>query len=210
MSTLRILLVDDETLLRESLADSLNRTDGMEVAGTAGNAAEAIERAQELRPDVIVMDIEMPGRDPFAAAAELKQKYPDAALLFLTAHVHDRFIDRAMDAGAVGFLSKRERPKALVEAIRAAVDGGPVYSADVQERLSSSARATTRGQTLSRREEEVLCYVARGYTKKQIAEDMNLSIKTVEGHTDHLMKKLGIHNKVDLARYAIREGYIKP
>jgi len=209
MSTLRILLVDDEVLLRESLRAILEHTDDMEVVAAVGNADAAIAAAAEHMPSVVVMDIEMPGRDPFAAAQEIRQKCPGVVLLFLTAHIHDRFIQKAVEAGAVGFLSKQERPAALVDAIRSSAKGGPVYSDDVQERMVTGPRTVTRGQSLSRREEEVLRYVARGMTKKEIAETMKLSIKTVEGHTDHLMKKLAIHNKVDLARYAIREGFIE-
>jgi len=209
MNSIEILLVDDHVLLRESLRAVLDHAPGMHVVAAVGDADAAVAAAASLEPDAVVMDIEMPGRDPFAAAREIRAAVPSSALVFLTAHVHDRFIERALEAGAAGFLSKRERPSALVEAIRTATSGDRVYSPEVRERMVETPTVQTRGQSLSPREQEVLRYVARGLTKREIADQMNLSIKTVEGHTDHLMKKLSIHNKVDLARYAIREGFVE-
>ena len=209
---IQVLLIDDHAMLREALQLVFDRTPGFKVVGAAGDAQSGISIAEREHPNVVLMDIEMPGLDPFAAAERIRSILPDTALVFLSAHVTDRFLRRALDLGAKGYLTKRESPQSLVEAVRRVAAGEEVFSGEVADRMhpKPTGDLRTRGDSLSPREQEVLRYVAMGHTKRSIAELMGLSIKTVEGHTDHLMKKLDIHNKVDLARYAIREGLTSP
>ena len=217
MGTIRVLLVDDHALLRESLKGRLAQEQGITVIGAGASADEAIELARELRPDVVLMDIDMPGSDCFAAASRLRGICPQTRIVFLTAYAHDRYIEAALEAGAVGFLTKSEPPERVVAAIRAAAVNRVSYSADVQARLvidddrpRLANAVKTRVSTLTQRETETLRYVARGVSKGEVARLMHVSPRTVDRHTENLMRKLGIHDRLMLAHYAIREGLIEP
>jgi DNA-binding NarL/FixJ family response regulator len=217
MGAIRVLLVDDHTLLRDSLRSRLEREHTIAVVGAAANADEAVEAARELRPDVVLMDIDMPGLDCFVAAGRLRAISPGIRTVFLTAYAHDRHIEAALEAGAVGFLTKSEPPERVVAAIRAAAVNRVSYSADVQARLvidgdrpRVSGAVKTRASTLTQREIETLRYVARGVSKSEVARLMHVSPRTVDRHTENLMRKLRIHDRLLLAHYAIRENLIKP
>lgn len=210
-----VLLVDDHALLRETLAERLNREDWLRVVGFACDAEHAIRETIRVQPNIILMDIDMPGLICFDAAQTIKSIQPETGLIFLSAHAHDSYIERALDVGARGYVTKDEPTIKVVAAIREVADGGAYFSPDVQSRLSLgsdgiklSAATHTRGSVLSLREREVLEYIARGYAKKTIASTMHLSVKTVDRHCTNLMTKLDIHDRVDLTRYAIREGIV--
>ena len=216
MSTIRVLLVDDHALLRESLKGRLAQEHAIAVVGAVASADEALELAPQVRPDVVLMDIDMPGSDCFAAARQLRGLCPLARVVFLTAYAHDRYIEAALEAGAVGFLTKSEPPECVVSAIRAAAVNRVTYSADVQARLvvdddrpRLASALRSRMSTLTPRETETLRYVARGVSKGEVARLMDISLRTVDRHTDNLMRKLGIHDRLLLAHYAIREGLIE-
>ncbi len=216
MQAIKVLLVDDHTLVREMLLDRLGQEAGIDVLGAARNGDEAIELAKELRPDVVVLDIDMPGIDCFSAANQMVADREEIRLLFLTAHTSDTYITQALEAGALGFLTKEESPARIVTAIQDVAENRAFFSEEVRERIvfdSDQPRLspkTTRSSTLTGREMEVLEMIARGLSKKEIAKQLDLALKTVEKHCENMMSKLGIHDRVELARYAFREGIARP
>ena len=212
-----VLLVDDHELLRETLRERLQREAFITVVGAAGNAEEAIELARSHRPDVIVMDIDMPGLVCFEAARQITAAQPDVRLIFLSAHTHDHYIEQALKVGALGYLTKSEPPEKLVTAISAAMRNESSFSDEIRsrmviesERARLSDKVVSRASTLSERENETLRYIARGLPHKEIADLMHVGPRTVAKHTENLMRKLGIHDRVELARFAIREGLSEP
>jgi len=208
-----LLLVDDHTLLRKMLGDRLENEPDMAVVGIVGNADDAVTEAIKLKPDIIMMDIDMPGLACFDAARTIGAQCPNTRIIFLSAFFNDRYIEQALVVEAAGYLTKSEPPESVVSAVRAAASGRSYFSPQVQSRIVVGSNGTrlalkkrSRVSTLTERELEVLRYVARGMSKKQIAKTMHISAKTVNNHTTHVMAKLDIHDRVELARFAIREG----
>ena len=213
MNPIKVLLVEDHTLVREMLTERLAREPSLEIVAAAATADEAIALAATHRPDVIVMDIDMPGVICFDAAQTIRARQPDVALLFLSGHTHDHYIEQALAVGALGYLTKTEPPARIVQAIRDVAANRASFSESVLARVVIDEGKTrlariskSRASTLSPREVEVLRYLARGMAKKQVAIVMHVSVKTVEKHTENLMDKLAIHDRVELTRFAIREG----
>lgn len=211
-----VVLADDHTLVLETLAHWLNTTPDIRVLARVADGDEALAAALHHRPDVVVLDIDMPGRDCFDAAETIGRALPQTRILFLSALVHDRYIEQALAVQAAGYLSKGEPPEMLATAIRAAKAGHVHFSPAVQARLVVDDRGPrlagqvqTRSKTLSTRELEVLRHLARGLTRKEIARQMCLSPDTVHAHTSNLMRKLQVHNRVDLATFAMREGLVQ-
>ena len=211
--TINILLVDDHALVRESLALRLNAESDLKVVATANDAGHALQQADGLDIDVVLMDINMPGLSCFDAAARLNNMFDNVRVIFLSAYWNDNYIEQALDAKACGFITKAEAPGKVIDAIREVAGGGVVFSNEVKDRIAIEghdirlANANkSRLSRLSTREMEVLRYLARGLTRKQIGKTMHISEKTVANHTTHLMAKLDIHDRVDLTRFAIREG----
>jgi len=208
----RILLVDDHELVRTALRGLLDRDDDFEVVGEASDAEEALRRAVEYSPDILVMDIDMPGMICFDAVRQMNTRLPDLSVIFLSAFFHDHYIEQAIAVGAKGYVLKGDPPRILFDALREVAGGGAYFSKDVRSRfaLDKDGKPVEDGQTvtstLTNREVEVLRYLARGLSKKEIAKTMHLSVKTVEHHSASVMRKLDIHDRVELARYAIREG----
>jgi DNA-binding NarL/FixJ family response regulator len=207
-----VVLADDHQLVREMLNDHLDR-EGMEVVGMASSADHAVELAAAVQPDVVILDIDMPGTSVFEAARAIREASPTTRVIFLSAFVHDTYIDQALKVQASGYLTKSEPPDAIVEAIRRVHGGATRYSPEVRARLVIDSEGVrlggarhTRYDLLTDREREILAYVARGLPQKQIARLADISIKTVQHHITHLMDKLEIHDRVELARFAIREG----
>jgi DNA-binding NarL/FixJ family response regulator len=212
-----ILVVDDHAIVRSCLARTLDGEPDMTVVGTAGNADEALAEAIRLRPAIILMDIDMPGLLCFSAVETLRARCPETRVIFLSAFAHDRFIEQALAVEASGYITKDEQTDTVLSAIRNAVAGIPYFSPAVRSRIVVDSfgahlaqRRQTRVDTLTPRELEVLRYLARGMSKKQVANTMHLSVKTVEYHSASLMNKLDIHDRVELARFAIREGLAEP
>jgi len=217
MSPISILIVDDHALLRETLRDRLDREPDLAVVASVSSAEEAVTRARDLAPDVILMDIDMPGRCCFDAARSIKSQQPETSIVFLSAFLNDRYIDSALAAQASGYLTKDQGPDDIVAAIRTTAAGVACFSPRVQSRIVLDAEGASlpdsgrsRATSLTNRELEVLRYIARGLPKKEIATMMSVSVKTVNRHTENLMGKLEIHDRVDLARFAIREGLAEP
>lgn len=210
-----VVLADDHTLVRDMLQDRLSR-EGMRIVGVAASGEEAVDFAAIHQPDVVVLDIDMPGISAFEAARLVRLASPSTRVIFLSAYVHDAYIDQALGAEASGYLTKSEPPDAIVEAIHKVHSGATSYSLEVLDRIvidSSGVRLggheQTRLELLTDREREMLGYVARGLSQKQIARTAGISVKTVQHHIMHLMDKLEIHDRVELARFAIREGLIE-
>jgi len=215
--TISILMVDDHARLREALRDRLDRESDLTVVGECDNAGDAVARSGELEPDVVLMDVDMPGQSCFEAARTIKALLPDTSIIFLSAFFHDRYIESALEAQASGYVTKDEPPDTIVEAIRSAARQVAYFSTKVQQRIVVDTRGvrlggtqTSRANLLTTRELEVLRYLARGLPKKEIAVTMHVSVKTVSRHTENLMEKLDIHDRVELARFAIREGLAEP
>jgi DNA-binding NarL/FixJ family response regulator len=210
----RVLIVDDHALVREMLTDRIADEPDMIVIGQAGSGDEAIELA-EICPDVVLLDIDMPGISAFDAARSIARACPGVRVVFLSAFIQDGYIAEALDVEASGYLSKTTSPTKLVGAIRTVAGGGTAMSAEVLDRLVLTApdehqtrTAGSRRSLLTQREREVVALIAQGLQQKQVATRMGISIKTVQTHLAHAMDKLGIHDRVDLTRWAIREGVI--
>lgn len=214
---IRVMVVDDHALVRDVLAARLAEETDMEVVGTAPDAGQAVAMAAGCAPEVILMDIDMPGISAFDAAKTIREADPAVKLIFLSAYVNDQYIDQALEIQAQGYLSKHEPAEVVIEAVRRAWRGGTRFSKAVRDRiildsdgLRLASGGSSRLQLLTEREREILGYLARGLPKKEIARLLSISPKTVEKHCDHLMDKLDIHDRVKLARFAIREGLSQP
>ena len=208
-----ILIVDDHALVRNMLAECVAASTDFRVAGVAGDAETAIHEAIRLRPDIVIMDIDMPGTVCFDAVRTIRARCPDTRVLFLSAFFHDRYIEQALAVEASGYVTKNEPPEVLLKAIRAVAAGESYYSPEVLARVVVTSEGVSlpesrrsRTHTLTERELEILRYLVRGLAKKEIAELMHISVNTVNRHSDSIMAKLDIHDRVQLACFAIREG----
>ncbi len=214
--TIRVLLADDHALVRRMLGAHLEATAGISVVGSAVDAAQAIALAERLAPDVVILDIDMPGVCCFEAAGTIQAVRSDTRVVFLSAFFNDAYIDKALAVKAAGYVTKNEPPETVIAAIRAAARGRRHFSLEVEARIvvtDKGARLApgmhSRAATLSRRETEILCYLARGYAQREIAVLINRSSKTIHKHCNNIMAKLDIHDRVELTRFAIREGLVE-
>ena len=213
----RILLAEDHTIVRKGLRALLEDEPGMEVVGEAQDGREAVEKAGELRPDVVVMDISMPSLNGLEATRQITKRLPEVKVLILTVHTSEEYIFQILRAGASGYVVKNAAPAELVSAIRAVHRGdsflSPSISQKVIEEYVRQVEAATPEEAydlLSDREREVLQLVAEEHTNQEIAERLYISVKTVENHRAHLMKKLDIHSTAGLTQYAARRGLVGP
>jgi len=209
-----LLLVDDHELVRETLAHRIDKEPDLKVVASVSDADAAVRAVVEHRPRVILLDIDMPGRNPFDAAARMRESSPDARVAFLSGSLREHYLASAFDVKAAGYILKSEPVDRLIRAVRIIARGGTYFSPAVEKRLargapSEAACRTIRSSTLTPREKEVLMYIARGMARKEIANAMHISIKTVERHSDSLMNKLDIHDRVELTRFALREGLVE-
>ncbi len=212
---IKVLVVDDHALVRGALVECLQRESGIAVVGTAGTAEEAIKLTLEFKPDIILLDINMPGMLCFDAARTITSLAPHTHIVFLSGFLSDSYIEQALAVRARGYIVKRESLDTVVAAVREVAAGGVYFSEEVRARIVVDSRGAklagpprTVGSTLTTREAEILGYIARGLSKKAIANLMHISVKTVDHHAVKLMKKLAIHDRVELTRYAIREGLV--
>jgi DNA-binding NarL/FixJ family response regulator len=212
MTGIRILVADDHAIMRDGIRALLASNEDIEIVGEAADGKEAIERAGEISPDIIIMDISMPRMDGLEAMRRIKKKQPNIKTLVLTQHDNQEYIISIIRAGAAGYLPKKAVSSDLIAAIRAIhQDGSFLYPTAASILINSYLN---RGQshdiydTLTAREREVLKLVAEGHTSQQIADMLFLSVKTVTGHRNKLMQKLDLHNRSELVRYAMRKGLI--
>ncbi len=216
MPKIRILLVDDHTLFRQGVKNLLSSESDMEVAGEVANGADAMEKAREVKPDVVLMDIGMPGFSSFEATRQIKKERPETKVLFLTMYDDEDYLVEGMEVGGSGYVLKDSPAAQLLAAIRDVNRGGSFLSPrmlaqlvdDFRSRVKSAVR-TPRFATLTAREKEVLKMLAEGQSVKEIACGLNLSVKTIEAHKFNLMRKLDIHNKAQLVQYAIQKKIIQ-
>ena len=216
MEPIGILLVDDHPLVRDAMSACLQREPDFVVLGAVASADDAVVMASEHRPDVVVMNIDMPGLNCFEGARRITLAQPTVRLIFLSAFVTDHYIAQALAVGALGYVTKAAPTETIIKAIRKVAANTAYFSDDVRTRLVidsgktclSLKRARTKVSLLTQREMQILGYVARGLAGKEIARLMCISVKTVESHRTHLMDKLTIHDRVKLTRFAIREGIV--
>jgi two-component system response regulator NreC len=213
--TIRLLLVDDHAVVRSGLKMLLENERDAEIVGEASSAGEAIEAAVRLKPNVILMDIGLPDLSGIDATREIKKRAADVAIVALTIHEDEEYFFKMLEAGASGYVPKRAAPEELLTAIRAAA-AGQVYLYPSLAKLlvrdfldgGRAAEEQTRSD-LTDREQEVLTYLAEGASNEEIATSLVISPKTVARHRENIMRKLNLHSRAELVRYAIRKGIIK-
>lgn len=215
MNKIRVILADDHTLFRQGIRTLISAESDIEVVGEASNGSDAVNCCAELRPDVVLMDVGMPGTSSFEATKQIKKGRPETKVLFLTMYDDEDYLVEGMEVGASGYVLKDSPANQLVAAIRDVCRGGSYLSPrmlsqlvdDFRSRVKSSNRMP-RFSTLTAREREVLKMLAEGQSVKEIAGGLSLSVKTVEAHKFNLMRKLDIHNKAQLVQYAIQKKII--
>lgn len=217
MNPISVLIVEDHTMVREGLRGRLDLEPDLEVVGEALDGRKAITLAMELRPDIILMDIAMPGLNGLEATRQLTKVLPSTRVIILTAHCDDAYVKGAVDSGAAGFLIKQDSLDDVCRAIREVHRGGIRYNGSIAKRFlrinprscDRSRDAERKGPRLTPREMEVLQLIAEGSANKETASTLGISIKTVEKHRSHLMEKLDIHDTAGLTRHAIATGIIE-
>ena len=200
--------------MREGLRMVLERENNLQVVGEADDGSAAVTMTRELRPDVVVMDISMPGVNGLKATEMLKTQTPDTKVLILTRHTESSYVQQLLGSGASGYLLKQSASKELVTAVRRVSAGHSYLDPAVTEQVVGSIaaveqRGTSGGKSLSRREEDVLRFVALGFLAKEIASRLKISIKTVETHKAKAMIKLGMCNRIEIVRYAVLHGWLQ-
>jgi len=212
---IRIVVVDDHAVVRSGLKMLLNDKHDMEVVGEASDGEEGIREAERLRPDVVLMDLSMPhGMDGLTATRELKSRMPDVAVLILTMHDDDEYLFRAIHAGASGYVLKSAPHEELTAAVRSVAGGDAYLNPTATRRLMNEYLEQMRGggrsaNTLSEREKEVLTLIAKGYSNKEIADRLMISVKTVETHKSNVMEKLGLRSRPELVKFAMQKGLLQ-
>jgi DNA-binding NarL/FixJ family response regulator len=209
---MRILIADDHGIVRSGLRVLLESQEGLEVIAEAADGVEARDLAIRERPDLAILDVKMPRLTGLQATNEIRAHAPEVAVLILSMHDDERYLFEALKAGASGYVLKRQADTDLIEAIHAVERGEPFLTPDAQRALIKDVltRDGERPEELTSREEEVVKLVAEAHTNREIAELLHLSEKTVENHRARAMKKLGLRDRVELVRYAIRRGLVEP
>lgn len=214
MRKLRVLLAEDQTILRQSLKALIANEPDLEVVGEAADGEEALRLVKALSPDVVVMDLSMPVMDGIQATSAIKSAFPGVKVLALTVHETRSHIRRVLQAGASGYVVKSAAAEDLINALRAvAADGvhlDPIVAARLVGTAKPAAVAKPGSEQLSGREAEVLRLIALGYANKEIAAQLDLSVKTVETFKTRAMEKLGLRSRVDIVRHAVDRGWLAP
>jgi DNA-binding NarL/FixJ family response regulator len=214
-SRIRVLLVDDHAMVRRGMRDFLELHDDIEVVGEAVDGADAVERASELRPDIVVMDLMMPGVDGIEATSRIKGSLPDVDVIAITSFIEEERVVAAIEAGASGFLLKDAEADELASAIRAAAAGevhlDPAVAGIVARRMRDGGRSPGAGagdgiDSLTARERDVLVRVARGLPNRQIAEDLGITERTARTHVSNILAKLGLASRTQAALLAVQHG----
>ena len=212
---IKLMLADDHAVVRSGLRMLLDAQPDMEIIAEAETGAEAVAKVQDLRPDIVLMDVEMPGMNGIEATQKIKESVPETAVLALTMYEDDQYFFEMLKAGASGYVPKRAAPDELVNAIRTVSKGGVFLYPTLAARLvndylnrDETAVADNDEQDLTPREKEVLIQIAEGLSNPEIPEELTISVKTVDRHRENIMRKLNLHSRVDLVKYAIRKGLI--
>jgi NarL family two-component system response regulator LiaR len=208
--TIRILLVDDHTVVRKGLRTFLSFDPDLEVVGEAADGREALTKARELTPDVVLMDLLMPEMDGIAATAAIRRELPETEVLALTSVLEDASVVGAVRAGAIGYLLKDTQAEALCKAIKAAAEGQVQLTPKAAARLMQAVSGPESPEALTGRETDVLRLLAQGYSNKQIARSLNNTEKTIKTHVSRILSKLGVQSRTQATLYAIRTGLVSP
>ena len=208
--SIRILIVDDHSVVRKGLRFFLSMDPEFEIVAEAVNGEQAVHLAREYKPDVVLMDILMPVMDGITATAAIRRELPDTEVIALTSVLEDEKVIGAVRAGAIGYLLKTAEPDELARAIKAAAAGQVQLSPEAAARLMREVRAPETPETLSERETEVLRLIARGQSNKEIAHALTLSEKTVKTHVSNILGKLGVPSRTQAALYAVQIGLVTP
>jgi DNA-binding NarL/FixJ family response regulator len=216
MRKLRVLIAEDHQTVREGLKLILSAQSDIEVIAEVGDGRTAVDRARELIPDLVLMDISMPKMNGLKATQKLKEYCPQVHVLALTRHKDDAYLQQILRAGASGYVLKQSPPSELIHAIRSIAAGGKYLDPGIVGKLMGSYSEKPlypvkedAKENLSHREAEVLSLIAWGHSNKEIAERLSLSIKTIEVHKANAMKKLGMRSRIDIVRYALLQGWLE-
>lgn len=212
MSDLKVLLVDDHALVREGLKALIQAEPGLRLIGEAGEGESAVREAMRLRPDVVVMDVSMPGVNGALATHRLRKQAPEIRVVALTAHEDSSYAKQLLEVGASGFVLKRAAAHVLIDAIRTVAGGQLFIDPNVRETAGALPRrgiSASPKPELSERETAVLRLIAQGYSNKEVASKLELSVKTVETYKARSMEKLKLDSRVDIIRYAMQQGWLQ-
>ena len=211
MNKIKVLVVDDHAIMRDGIRALLSLHDDIEIVGEASEGNEAIEKAQKLMPDIIIMDIAMPEMDGLEATRRIKKKNPKAKILILTQHDNREYIISAVKAGVTGYVPKRALGVELISAIHAVRGGESFLYPSAATAIIADYKRQAEVEPydhLTSREREILKLIAEGHTSREIADRLFISLKTVLGHRAKIMEKLDIHNRTELIKYALRKGLV--
>jgi DNA-binding NarL/FixJ family response regulator len=210
----RVILVEDHVVVRQGLRALLADEPDIEIVGEASNGREALQRVQELQPDLALMDISMPSLNGIEATRQIRQQYPEVRIVILSMHTNEEFVFQVLQAGASGYVLKHSDSSEILMAIRAALAGGSFLSPQISRAVIDDyvrrGEDPGRGSKLDQitpREREVLQLLAEGLSNQAIARQLSISVKTVESHRSSIMSKLGLSNKTELVRFALRQGW---
>jgi DNA-binding NarL/FixJ family response regulator len=203
---IRLAIAEDHTIVRWALKEALGKAEDIEVVGEAGNAAETLEMVKRDRPEVLLLDLTLPDKSGFDILAELRMLETAPLVIVLTWHTEPSYAARAIAAGAHGYLTKSVEPDALLTAIRAVSKGEQVIPPGIEQLLATGDGHPA--SALTAREQQVMEMLSRGMTNREIAEHLEISIKTVDTHRGHVLKKLGLRNNSELTRFAVKHGYV--
>lgn len=215
MARIRVLIADDHAIVRDGVRALLGEAGDVDVVGEAADGLEAIEACRRLRPDVVLMDIAMPGLGGLEATLQIRKELPDVKVLVLTQYEDREYVRRFLKLGVSGYVLKKAAGAELVAAVRAASRGGLVLDPEIarealrEDEEPAAESAADPYDSLTDREKQVLKLVAEGHSNKEVAELLDISVKTAMSHREHVMQKLGRHSRTDLIRYALRKGIIR-
>ncbi len=205
----RVLIIDDQTMFRELLARLISQESRFEIVGNAGDGREALENFSNLKPDLVVLDLMLPGLNGIDLLRQFLRERPEIRILVISGHPSEETVRGVLKAGAHGFIEKNASIELLRQSVNQVADGGSYFGPSVANLLRNAvANPTADEGMLSNREREILQLVAEGHSTKEIAVILTLSIKTVDNHRSNIMKKLNIHDIASLTRYAIKVGLI--
>lgn len=214
MPSARVLLVDDHTVVRQGLKALFSHEPDIEIVGEAENGREALALIPTLTPDVVLMDISMPGLNGIEATRQINQGFPQVKIIILSMHANEEYVFQVLRAGAVGYVLKQSDSLEVLAAIRAAQSGGSFLSPPISRAVidgymhrAEARYAADEAEVLTSREREVLQLLAEGLSNREIAAQLSISVKTVESHRSNMMSKLNLSNKTELVKYALRKGW---